>query len=384
MATTCFGVVLGLLACATADPARAALMADLTPPANSVPANEAVQFTFTFQDADGNVFAAVPVSVSTSLAGVTFTPSSGTTSESGEFTTRVLATTPGSAPITATVGGVTAVVLPSFAVCALDVLSVPGTFSGSVDVGQCYSESGTSNALFGFSHAASGAIAFSLTSPFLATVAVTTAVPGDHIIVDASDTQDIEWLLPVGNYQARVGAGQAGGGFSLSVVPASGTSGCVQRYLATGVTLVGQTLAASDCDFGDGSQFDSFGIYSTSPCTIRLQSSEFTPWLWLYDQDTFQINGATGFEPGGEAVLGLSGCRYANGPVFIWVNSSEDEVGGSYTLSVVLSGASASVSTPDTVRIIRGRATPRAATSLAAIRAMRARVRGVATSRGGR
>ncbi len=61
--------------------------------------------TFTFKDGFGNALGGVSVSLSSSLAGVTFTPSSGTTLADGTFSTSVSSTADGSASVTATVGG---------------------------------------------------------------------------------------------------------------------------------------------------------------------------------------------------------------------------------------------------------------------------------------
>lgn len=347
-ATVCFA---GLLCCSCTDSTgRVAptLTAAVAPAATSVPANDSVELTFMFRDADENIIGAAPVSLSTTLTGLTFTPSSGTTLESGEFTTTVHAAVPGNAPITASVGGMSAVVLPAFSVCAPAALNVPGNAAGSMSPGQCFA-SERANALFSFTTASTGAVALTASSVFAQTLAVTTSVPQEHIVVTASQGTAFEWLLPTGSYQVRLGASAGAGAFAISAASVSGNSGCVQRYLATAVTVIGQSIAPSDCDFGDGTKYDSFGIYSSRGCTIRLQSSEFTPWVWLYDETTSLLDGRTELDPGHGAVLQLVACKYLGGPVFIWANTGEGETGGAYTLVVTLDGPAGVMQRVDTL-----------------------------------
>ena len=361
-----------IAACSTTEPARPAVTSTLTPPVSSVPPNEGIELAFTFRDADGNLIASAPVSLSTPLPGATFTPASGTISADGVFTTVFEATTPGAAPVTATVGGRTAVVLPQFSVCTPVELDVPETVAGSLGAGQCFSAS-RSNALYRFTLSTSSVVSLSVAAVFAASLAITPLPPDDHIVVDAAQGEAVDWVLPVGAYEARVGAASGVGAFSLSSQAVGGTAGCVQRYIATGVTILGQNLGAGDCDFGDGTKFDSYGIYSSRPCSIRLQSIDFTPFLWLYDTETFLINGTTGEAPGNDAVFGLPACKYINAPIFIWVNTDEGEVGGNYTLVVTFPAVPPSLA-PDTVRLVRAaHAVP--AMSRSTIRELRARAR---------
>lgn len=369
---TLAGIVAG--ACSATEPARLALTSTVAPTATSVPANESVGLTFTFRDVDGTLIASAPVTLSTTLSGAVFSPAAGTTTQNGEFTTVFQATNAGNAPVTASVGGRTAVVLPQFSVCAPVELGIPAIVAGSVVAGQCFSAD-RSNALYRFTLGASGVVSLSAAAVFAPTLAITPLTPDDHIIVAAPASEAVEWVLPVGTYQARVGAASGSGAFSLTSQFVAGNSGCVQRYLAIGATIAGQTLSAGDCDFGDGTKFDSYGVYSSRPCSIRLQTTEFTPFLWLYDVETFQINGTTGGAPGNDAVLGLPACKYLNAPIFIWVNTDVGETGGGYTLAVSFYDPppAATVAAPATLRLPH--ATPvRPAMTRAALSAMRAQV----------
>ncbi|HKS04736.1 MAG TPA: Ig-like domain-containing protein [Gemmatimonadaceae bacterium] len=369
---TLSAVAFTVVACGTTDPVRAAVKSTLTPSVSSVASGEAVELSFTFRDADGNLLGSAPVNLSTPLAGATFTPPTGITTEGGGFTTVFAATAPGSAPVTASVGGRTAVVLPQFFVCAPVEIAIPASAGSTLRSGQCFSDT-RSNAIYRFTLDATTVVSLSVASAFPASLSVTPLTPEEHIVVDADQGEPVDWMLPVGSYQARVGATSSFGAFSLTSQAVAGNAGCAQRYLATSATITGQSLGVGDCNFGDGTKFDSYGIYSSRSCSIRLQSTAFTPYLWLYDVDTFQINGTTGMAPGNDAVFGLTGCRYANGPIFIWVNTEEGESGGDYTLVVTLTGPPAGGAS-DTVRIVRA-TTTRPTITRAAMREMRARAR---------
>jgi hypothetical protein len=72
---------------------------------STVTVGATITATFTFKDQYGNAIAGKTVSLGSSLAGVTFNPSSGTTNASGVFTTNFIATGAGSATLNATVDG---------------------------------------------------------------------------------------------------------------------------------------------------------------------------------------------------------------------------------------------------------------------------------------
>jgi hypothetical protein len=71
-----------------------------------------IAVVFAFKDQFGNPLPNKTVTLSSNLAGVTFTPSSGTTSATGTFTTNMVATAAGSATVSATVDGA-AISLPT-------------------------------------------------------------------------------------------------------------------------------------------------------------------------------------------------------------------------------------------------------------------------------
>lgn len=253
-------------------------------------------------------------------------------------------------------------------------MAIPGTLNGAVQASQCVS-GGVPNAIYTFSTASSGGAAFTVTSPFPAVLNVKPEPPQESIGVVATPGAPLEWLLPAGSFQVRVGAQSGAGAFSLSSAITPGNGGCVTRFITVAGTFIGQQLAAGDCPFGDGTLTDIYGVFSSRPCSIRLQSAEFTPWLWLYEQNMFQINGTTGFDPGSDAVFGLPACKYQNGPIYIWVNSEVGESGGNYTLIVTFTG-SASLSAPAAPVISAASVArpPATASSIAALRnALRAK-----------
>jgi hypothetical protein len=86
--------------------------------ATSITTNTNVTATFTFKDALGNPQVSKTVSLTASLAGATFTPSSGTTGSDGTFAATFRATTTGSATITATVDGTQLTISAPFTVIA--------------------------------------------------------------------------------------------------------------------------------------------------------------------------------------------------------------------------------------------------------------------------
>jgi hypothetical protein len=92
--------------------------------------------TFTFRDAHANPIAGRSVSLSTPLAGVTFTPNTGTTDANGSFQTNVVATTAGTASISANVAGVMMTVPASIVIApaatALRFVTQPGAIVAGV------------------------------------------------------------------------------------------------------------------------------------------------------------------------------------------------------------------------------------------------------------
>jgi hypothetical protein len=90
---------------------------------SQVTTGSTIAFVFTFKDQYGNPVPNKTVTLSSSLAGVTFTPATGTTSGTGTFTTNMVATTAGSATLSATVDGI-AISLPTAV-----TISAPASFT---------------------------------------------------------------------------------------------------------------------------------------------------------------------------------------------------------------------------------------------------------------
>lgn len=126
-------------------------------PTNIV-AGATIAVTFTFKDQYGNPIPGKTVTLSSSLAGVTFTPSTGTTSATGTFTTNMVATGAGTATVSATVDGVsislpTAVTITAPATYTITTSSNPangGTTTGGGTFTQGASVTVTATAANGF------------------------------------------------------------------------------------------------------------------------------------------------------------------------------------------------------------------------------------------
>jgi hypothetical protein len=194
------------------------------------------------------------------------------------------------------------------------------------------------NSLHNFTVAAPTGAAFQVTSPFQALVEVTQNPPEPGIIV-APGTGSPEWLLPAGNHQVRVGSTSVGGGFTLTSNTTASNSGCKRRFISAPGTYSGQSIAATDCEFGDGSWYDAFGIYSPRPCSIRFRGTAFLEkYIWIYDQFDVWLGTATvEFDPATDALIGLPACRYLNEPIFFWIGTADlGDVGevGPYTITV--------------------------------------------------
>src|SRR5262249_3197997 len=125
--------------------------------------------------------------------------------------------------------------------------------------------------------------------------------------------------------------------YTITSSTTSGATGCVKRYLVTSGVFTGQALALNDCHYEPETFADIFVFYATSPCSFRVHTTAFTPWIFLYQHSTgFLINGTTSFEPGVDVVLGIPSCTYENGAIEAWVTSDDGESGGAYTLTVTL------------------------------------------------
>jgi hypothetical protein len=321
-----------------------------------VATNTNITAIFSFKDAFGNNLANASVSLSSSLAGSTFNPASGTTSALGTFQSTFRATAPGSANISATVNG-TQITLTSPVVvtgaaadpCDPEPFTFPGSLATSLAPNGCLVDQ-QPTAVFRFT-LASGATAtgFTVNSSFVGPrLEVTTDPPGtDNIVisnVQGGTSTAGEWLLPPGIYRVRVRTTTTTGPFSLIGTNTNTTdnTGCNFRLLLVGVSMTGRALAANDCAFGDGTFYELFAIASAKPCVITMSSTVVDPYLFVTDVRTPDQAMAEDDNSGGgtTARIALDECRVqGGGPIFILANTQlGGATTGAYNLSLQITG----------------------------------------------
>lgn len=295
--------------------------------------------TFTFKDKYDNVVAGASLNLMSSLAGSVFTPSTGTTRTDGTFATSFVAPNGGSASITATIGGAAITLTPAWTVCPMAPLTVPGTVNATLTAGQCVFGA-MPTAFYRFTTAAAGGAAFAITSAFTPRLEVKTDPPALNAFALPAQGATTEWLLPAGTYQVRVGATSGSGAFAVNATSVPANTGCVKRFLVTPGTYAGQALATGDCDLGDGSFTDKYVIYSTNPCSFKLQSV-FTNYIFVYDHHPdgtvagpIALRGGD-TDPGVDLLVGLPACKNALDAIEIWVISNLGE-SGPYSLTFTL------------------------------------------------
>lgn len=358
----------------------------VSPAPGNIAPNVTTALTFTFKDAYGNPIPSATVTVTSSLAAATFTPSSGTTSTSGTFATNFKSTVEGSATVTATVGGKALVFTPAFVVvdlCPPGPMAFPGTVNGTLGASTGCVVSGRASAVYRFTTATAVGAAFSVTSAFQPLFEVKKDAASENIAFTTQEpTATEEWLLPAGTYLFRIGALASSGTFSVTgaVVPAN--TGCffdteVFRSLIVSGTYSGQMLETGDCFFEDGSFFDAFFVFSTLPCTVTLRSPAFNAGLYVYASEqtgfTF-VDGADNVGVGADATVSLTSCSSGPNGLMFLTNSFTGGESGPYTLTFTLQGgaslhagaSSSGTSHPqvvrsagDVVRLLKARAVPR-------------------------
>jgi hypothetical protein len=254
--------------------------------------------------------------------------------------------------------------------CTPALLLVPGSVTGSLPHGTC-DVSGRSAAVYRFTKAAGGGIAFTTTAGFPSQVEVKVALGETNVAIQpTAQIPTGEWLLPNGEYLFRISTLGAGGNFTIAATPIAATTGTTARFIAAPGTFT-QSLALSDREFGDGTMYDYFVLYSTRPCTITMRATAFDAVLFIDDAITLgfvDVNDT--FEPGStDARVVLPECNSDGNPIGILANSNPAPGGlpglGSYTLSVeyaemppaVRAGRSASaamsaVAQPDLPRLL--------------------------------
>lgn len=318
----------------------------VSPAPGNIQPGELTAFTFTFKDVVGNPVANAAVSLSTNLAGATFTPSSGTTSATGSFSSTLRAPSTGSASITATVNGtVIAFATPYVVVdmCPPAAMTFPGTVNGTLPTGPCVG-GGVPAAVFRFTTAANGGAGFTVTAAFAPLFEIRSDPPVDNVALTLAAGAAPEWLLPAGTFQARIRASTGGGAFSITgaVVPAN--TGQVLRHLAVAGTFA-QNMEESDIAFGDGTFVDVFVINSLRPCTITMRASGLDAYLEIYDiitQDflTFDDDGGGGTD----AMVTRPACTNGGNPILIATEHLDPLAAGAvvpYTLTIAFTGTAA-------------------------------------------
>jgi hypothetical protein len=314
-----------------------------TPTPASLPDGDPLLTTFTFRDRFDNPIALAPVSLAATPAGAGFSPDTGTTDSAGVLIRTFRArNVSGSATLLATVAGTTLAFAPAITICPITTISIPGSVNGTLNATSCVAR-GLPMGLFRFDAATAIGAQFALTTAFTSVLEVRSDPVTDNVLVGNCGAGCIqapaqgppyEWLLPAGTYHVRVGALTGTGTFTLMSAVVSANSGCKARHLVVGGTYTGQRLSAEDCDFGDGTRYDEYIIFSTAPCAFTVRTTQFSPYIWIYDRNIGFQGGVGGDPPGVDLHIGLSGCRVLGSPLRVWVNSEFGELGGTYTFIV--------------------------------------------------
>ena len=241
---------------------------------------------------DGSAAVGVPVTFAVASGGGSLTATTVNTNANGIASTTLIAGTGATQSVTATAAGAapvtfTAVLAPCTASRAM---TVPGTFTRSLEAGDCQLPNGRYVEYFQFT--AGSATAFSISE------SSTSFVPSLSIRNPAGDTigfhtpgatpAAFKTFLPAGTYRvgASTSAANATGGYTVTTTTIGATdssvTGCERVYIARGATSGGQNIAATDCQLsyddggGNGTQLhygDRYRIYLKSGESITIQMS---------------------------------------------------------------------------------------------------------------
>lgn len=295
--------------------------------------------SFAFGDAYDNPLGNATVSLASSLAGATFTPSSGTTKSDGTFSSTFRSPAGGNAFVTATVGGAQVTIAAPLPVCLNPTLTLSSPGAGVLTTSSCVI-SGRPTDFYRFTTSTTGDAAFAITSVFAPRIEVRADPPSESPWALPPQAQAAHWLLPAGNYEFRLSANSGSGAYSFTSAFGAGATGCVTRYLAVGGVYTGQTLASGDCTDYPDAFTDKFVVFGNAPCSVRVHSTQFTNYIFIYDHASQAfLTGTTGFDVGVDALIGLPACKNANQPLEVWVVNDVGEPGGSYALTVNLNAA---------------------------------------------
>lgn len=336
--------------------------------AASVAPGETSTLTFTFKDAYGNAIASAPVSVSSNLAGATFTPPSGTTSSSGGFETVFRSTAEGTATITATVAGAALEFASKVTVadlCVPGTYTFPGPLNGTLPSGPCLIEGAAANT-FRFTVPAAGSGSFVFNPSFHGLLQLTTdpVTPAIWRSVDGG-AATVHWLLLPGAHQMRVRALSGSGNYSVTGSFVAGPlHGCeFEQVIVRPGAYAGQVLADGDCFYDppdDLAYVDIFYFINAAPCTITMRSPTIDTYLTIFNGVNVQAASDGGGPDGFTARVSLARCANPEGGLIgIAATSWGPQDAGTYELIIELSGAAAAgrgsaAATPATDVVIEG------------------------------
>jgi hypothetical protein len=291
-----------------APAAASAAQSSVTLTPSTITANTPSSAVFTFKDTYGNPIASLPVTLSTNLAGATFTPASGTTNASGSFTSSFVATAAGSANVTATVGGVqitipTALTIGPALTYSITTTSNPAnggtvTGAGTVTANAAVSLVATANGGFQFTNWTESGTPVSTSATYAFTATGNRALVANFQVVADPCTPV---LL----------------GFPGSVTNTTSGSSCV--------TFGGPSLVYRFATTGGGHIFQASSTAFTDPwlsvmenppgtASIAFTNSPTIAFEWLLPAGTYQVRtGSNSSIPGpitltGTATTGTTGC----------------------------------------------------------------------------
>lgn len=305
----------------------------------------AAPLEFVFTDAFGNPIANQAVSITSSLSGTSLNPPSGVTGDDGVFTTSIVATTSGTSTLSATIGGSSLTLgghLAATEFCAPPTLNIPGSISGAIPVATCDAV-GRPAAVYRFTKSGGGGVRFNtVPAGFTARVEVKTSLVDQNVAIQPMVAiPAAEWLLPDGTYLYRISSLSltGSGSFSVTSTAIAANTGTTARFIVTPGTYTGQSLALSDREFGDGTMYDYFILYSDRPCTITLRSTAFDASLWIDDAvEQVTIDNDENGGGGTDARISRSACNTNGNPIGILANSFPSSNGttpvGAYTLTI--------------------------------------------------
>jgi hypothetical protein len=302
--------------------------------------------TFTFRDAGNNPVANAAVTLTSTIAGTTFAPSSGTTNATGVFTSTITAGASGVGTVTATVGGTGLVFNVIAGPCAVGTLTLGTSAVGSVGATTGCSLNNHPAATFRFTIPAGNATVVTVSGTGPGGAAPELAITADPptaqtlIFVPTATALTQGWLLAPGTYLAT-GSSPTGafGDFTVTTANAGvGAAGCVTRVLVpVTATYLGQTLSSGpppDCVDTSGPFFeDSFAIFDDRQCTITVTATTYDAYL-IIRNTAGAIIGEDDDSGGGTNSRITRQCRNGTAPIIIGPSSFDPNITGAYTLTI--------------------------------------------------